>query len=134
MKQSLATAEQAVAMDVTQEGAGLVATVSAGPFTWPERHLVDDLTRFMSEQAIVNRLAFRTLSISHTAPSAQAWGMVSLEVVASGAYGDVKNWQGGLLARYPSLAVRSLGLQPLGSSIHADGLEARMTWVLYVRD
>jgi hypothetical protein len=103
--------------------------------TWPERASVDALTQAMSEQAIVNGLVLRTLSLSHGAPSERAWGRVSLEVAASGRYADLKNWQGGLLARFPSLAVQSLRLQPVaGGPVSMGGVEAHMVWALYVRD
>lgn len=103
--------------------------------TWPARASVEALTQAMSEQAIVNGLVLRTLSLSHSAPSERAWGRVSLEVAASGRYADLKNWQGGLLARFPSLAVQSLRLQLVaGGPVLMGGVEAQMVWVLYVRD
>lgn len=90
----------------------------------------------MSEQAIVNGLVLRTLSLSHAAPSERAWGRVGLALVASGRYADLKNWQGELLARFPSLALQSLRLQPVagGGPVLMGGVEAQMVWVLYVRD
>lgn len=103
--------------------------------TWPGRTSVDALAQAMSEQAIVNGLVLRTLSVSHAVPAERAWGRVRLELVASGRYADLKNWQAGLLARFPSLALQSLRLQPVvGEPVLMGGVEAQMVWVLYVRD
>lgn len=105
--------------------------------TLPERAAIDALTQAMSDQATVNGLVLRTLSLSHSATSDRAWGQVSLEVAASGRYADLKNWQGSLLSRFPSLAVQSLRLQPLGGNMPMMGggaVEAQVAWVLYVRD
>lgn len=117
------------------EAADAFRVAATDPSTWPGRDVVDALTQLMSEQAVVNRLALRTLSVSHVEPSSQAWGQVVVELAAHGSYADIKNWQGGLLARFHSLAVRSMRLQPVGHVGGAGGgVEAHMVWVMYVRD
>lgn len=104
------------------------------PAAWPERAGIDSLTQAMGELALVNGLALRTLSLSHGAPSEDAWGQVRLEVAASGRYADLKHWQGGLMAQFPSLAVQSLRLQPVAGNLPVGGVEAQVVWVFYVRD
>ena len=84
---------------------------------------------------MVNGLALRTLSVSRVESSSQTWGQLVVEVAASGAYADLKNWQGVLLARFHSLVVQSLRLQLLaGGGSGSGATEAQVTWVLYVRD
>lgn len=121
------------------QGDGIASRESEGnsqlSATWPARASVDALSQAMSEQAIVNGVVLRTLSLSHVAPTPNAWGRVSLGMAASGRYADLKNWQGGLLARFPSLALQSLRLQPVaGGPMPMGGVEAQMVWVLHVRD
>lgn len=131
---------QALAEAASQQQASSIATQESeiGVRTaavWPVRASVEALTQAMSEQAILNGLVLRTLSLSHGVPSESAWGRVSVEIAASGRYADVKNWQGELMARFPSLAVQSLRLQPVaGGPMLMGGVEAHMVWVLYVRD
>jgi hypothetical protein len=99
---------------------------------WPLRDQLDDLIREAGGAAHAHGVAVRTMSVSHTPTSAQAWGRVALDVSASGSYAALKTWQAAMQQGFPALSVQSLRLQ--GNTPNMAGLEAHAIWVLHVRD
>jgi hypothetical protein len=123
--------EQAIGEDPTSIADGSNPHPKAGQHL-PFRHSIDYVVQRIGEEAARQGLALRSLSIAHQAASPSAIGTVGLEVSTLCQYASCKAWQSVLTQTFPSLAVRSLRLQPAAGS--SGEIDAQWTLVLYVQD
>ena len=86
-----------------------------------------DLTAFGN----AHQLQISSVGIERTPASATILMSVSFHIAARGDYKRTKSWMAELLARYPSLYLRSLSLQ--APSNDAAVQDIRVNFVLYVR-
>ncbi len=95
-----------------------------------EPRRLDDVVRDISRFATERNLRVGSLRIEHAAPSGRL-AQVQLTLAAKGTYSDLKSWLSELLARYPSVALKSLALQapPAGSAM----VSANLTLTLFMK-
>lgn len=95
-----------------------------------EAKRLDDVVRDISRFAAQRNLRVGSLRIEHAAPGGRL-AQVQLTIATKGAYGDLKSWLSELLARYPSVALKSLALQapPPGSAM----VSANLTLTLFMK-
>jgi Tfp pilus assembly protein PilO len=71
---------------------------------------LDEVVRDISRFAAQHSIRVGSLRVEH-APTGGIYGQVQFNISARGNYGELKAWLSELLARYPSVALKSLALQ-----------------------
>ncbi|MBX3660722.1 MAG: hypothetical protein KF740_19985 [Ramlibacter sp.] len=92
----------------------------------------DDVVRDAGRFALATNISISTISMTPAVPTTTEWGHVGITVQATCSYSACKAFIAELLGRYPSLAIKSLGLKPTaaGSALQ----ELRLVLALYVAD